>query len=76
MPRTTLLLEDDALKVARAHAARHGLTIGEAVSDLVRKAADRPLLTDDKNGLKVVRLGRRSSRVTTTQVNELRDEMP
>jgi hypothetical protein len=76
MPRTTLLLEDDALKVARAHAARHGLTIGEAVSDLVRKAADRPLVTDDKNGLQVVRLGRRSARVTTTQVNELREELP
>jgi hypothetical protein len=76
MPRTTLLLEDDALKVARAHAARHGLTIGEAVSDLVRKAADRPLVTDDRNGLKVVRLGRRSPRVTTAQVDELREELP
>jgi hypothetical protein len=76
MPRTTLLLEDDALKVARAHAARHGLTLGAAVSDLVRLAADRPLVTDERNGLRVVRLGRHSPKVTTELVNRLRDEMP
>ena len=44
MPRTTLQLEDDAMKVAKAHAARHRLTLGQAVSELVRQAADRPLV--------------------------------
>ena len=33
MPRTTLQLEDDAMKVAQAHAHRHKLTLGQAVSD-------------------------------------------
>ena len=41
MPRTTIQLEDDAIKVAKAHASRHRLTLGQAVSDLVRKAAER-----------------------------------
>lgn len=76
MPRTTLLLDDDAVKVARAHAARHGLTLGEAVSDLVRLAADRPLVTDERNGLHVVRLSRNSPKVTSELVNRLLEEMP
>ena len=76
MSRTTLQLEDDALKVAKAHAARHRLTLGEAVSELVRQAADRPLVTDARNGLRVVNLSRRSPKVTTALVDKLRDDLP
>jgi hypothetical protein len=76
MPRTTLTLEDDAIKVARAHAARHRLTLGQAVSDLVRQAADRPLVTDSRSGLRVVRLSRRSPRVSAALVDRLRDDRP
>lgn len=76
MPRTTLQLEDDAMKVGKAHAQRHRLTLGEAVSDLVRKAAERPLVTDERCGLRVLRLDRRSPRVTARRVDELRDELP
>lgn len=64
------------MKVARAHAARHGLTLGEAVSDLVRQAAERPVVTDPRNGLHVVRLGRRSPKVTTALVDRLREDLP
>jgi hypothetical protein len=76
MPRTTLQLEDDALKVAKVHAARHRLTLGKAVSELVRQAADRPLVTDARNGLRVVNLSRRSPKVTTALVDKLRDDLP
>jgi hypothetical protein len=76
MPRTTLQLEDDAMKVAKAHAQRHRLTLGEAVSDLVRKAAERPLSTEVRSGLRVLRLDRRSPRVTAARVEELREELP
>jgi len=76
MPRTTLTIEDDALRVAKAHASRHGMTLGESVSELVRKAADRPLVTDSRNGLKVVRLSRRSPKVTTALVDKLSDDLP
>jgi hypothetical protein len=74
MPRTTLLLEDDAMKLAKAHAARHRLSLGQAVSDMVRQAAERPLLTEDRNGLRVVRLSRRSPKVSAALVDRLRDE--
>jgi len=76
MARTTLEIEDDALKVARAHAARHRITLGKAVSELLRQSVDRPLVTDIRNGLHVVRCSRRSPKVTTAIVNELRDEFP
>jgi uncharacterized protein YbbK (DUF523 family) len=76
VPRTTLQLEDDAMRVAKAHAERHKLTLGQAVSELVRKAAERPLVTDERNGLRVVRLNRRSPKVTSRRIDQLREEVP
>ena len=76
MPRTTLQIEDDALRAARHYAERHRLSLGEAVSDLVRKAVERPLVTADRSGLRVVRLNQRSPKVSAARVNELLDEMP
>ena len=76
MPRTTLQLEDDAMAVAKTHALRHRLTLGQAVSELVRRAAERPLMTEERNGLRVLRLNRRSPKVTAARVDELREELP
>ena len=76
VPRTTLQLEEDAMRVAKAHAQRHRLTLGQAVSDLVRRAAERPLVTERRNGLQVLRLHRRSPRVTAALVDQLRDDLP
>jgi hypothetical protein len=76
MPRTTLQIEDDALRAARAHAERHRLTLGQAVSDLVRKAAEAQVATDERSGLRIVRLSQRSSNVPAARVEQLRDEVP
>ena len=76
MPRTTLQLEDDAMQVAKTHAERHRLTLGQAVSDLLRKAAERPLVTDERSGLRVLRLTRRSPKITAARVDHLRDDLP
>jgi hypothetical protein len=76
MPRTTLTLEEDALKVAKAHATRHRLTLGKAVSELVRRAAERPIVTEDKSGLRVLQLNRRSPKVTAELVERLREDLP
>ena len=76
MPRTTLFLEDDAAEVARAHAERHHITLGEAVSELVRQAAEHPLLTESRNGLQVARVSPRSPKITANLVDRLRDELP
>jgi hypothetical protein len=64
------------MRAAKAHAQRHRLTLGQAVSDLVRKAVERPLVTEERNGLRVLRLPHRSARVTAAQVDRLREELP
>ena len=76
MPRTTLTLEDDAMRIASAHAQRHRLTLGRAVSDLVTKAAEQPLVTEDRSGLRVLRLRRRSPTIAAARVDDLRDDLP
>jgi hypothetical protein len=76
VPRTTIQIEDDAIEVARAHAQRHRLTLGQAVSELVRRAAERPLVTEERSGLRVLRLDRRSPKVTAARIDELREELP
>ena len=70
------MLEDDALKVAKVHAARHRVTLGKAVSELVRQAADRPLVTESRNGLQLVHLSRRSPKVTASLIDQLSDDLP
>jgi diphthamide biosynthesis methyltransferase len=69
------MLEEDALKVAKVHAARHRMTLGEAVSELVRQAADRALVTESRNGLQLVRLSRRSPKVTASLVDKLSEAL-
>jgi len=76
MPRTTLQIEDDAINVAKVHAARHRLTLGQAVSELVRRAAELPLVTEERSGLRVLRLNPRSPKVTKALVDKLREELP
>jgi len=74
--RTTLRLEDDIMEIARSHARRHRITLGKAVSDLLRKGAQRNLETDKKNGLKLVRLSKNSPRITSEKVEKLLEEIP
>ena len=76
VPRTTLTLEDDAIRVAKAYAERHRLTVGQAVSELVIRAAERPLVTESRGGLRIVRLSRRSPKVKAALVDKLREELP
>ena len=76
MPRTTLNLDDDVMRVAQGHAKRHRLTLGEAVGQLVRRGADRPLVTYERNGIQVVRLPPDSPKVTSAQVKKALEEFP
>ena len=76
MPRITITIEDDALKIAKAHASRHRMTLGEAVSELVLQGADLAVVTDARNGFQLVRLSRRSPIVTASLVDTLSDGLP
>lgn len=76
MSRTTLTLDDDVLDAARAIADRDRRTIGDVVSDLMRKALARPhSRVRTRNGLPLlVRDTPPDAPITLDLVNRLRDE--
>jgi hypothetical protein len=74
--RTTLNLEEDALKLARAQARRSRVTLGKAVSALIRKAVQQPVATVDRQGLRVVQLPDDSPRVSSEHIDKLLAELP
>jgi hypothetical protein len=76
MPRTTLALEDDAVALARRLAGRKRMTLGQAVSELVRRGARQPLVTVERNGLQVVQLPEGTPRVEADVVEALLEEIP
>lgn len=76
MPRTTLNIDHDALQLARKFGRQHRRSLGDAVGELVRRGARRPLVTDDAAGFHVVRLPAESPRVTSAQVEALEREEP
>lgn len=51
--RTTLALDDDAIRTLRDHAERRGVSLGEAASDLIRNGSRYQLTTRLMNGLPV-----------------------
>jgi hypothetical protein len=74
--RTTLNIADDALELARRVARLNGVSVGEAVSELVRRGARTAMPTIERNGFAVVRLPAGASRVTTTTIDLLLDQPP
>lgn len=76
MARTTLDLEDEAVAAAKTYAAQHRVTLGQAVSELVKLGADRPLVTHERNGFQVVQLPKGGPKVTAALVDRLAEEFP
>jgi hypothetical protein len=74
--RTTLAIESDALSLARDLARRRRLTLGQAVSELVRRGARQPLVTLERNGLAVAQLPPDTPVVTAIEVRALLEDLP
>lgn len=74
--RTTLAIDDDALALAREVARRRRVSLGQAVSELLRRGARPPVVTTERNGLAVMRLPEHTPRVTAAAVEALLDELP
>jgi hypothetical protein len=72
--RTTLALEDDAIKAIRAHARTNKLSMGRAASELIRRGACYQLGTRKLNGLPVFDAPDDFPAITTERVRELLDE--
>jgi len=72
--RTTLRLDDDVLVEARRYAESRSMALGEAVSELVRKALSPPVKTRMVNGIAVFDLPADSPRITSARVKELLED--
>ena len=73
--RTTLSLDDDIIESVRTFAETRDLSLGKAVSELVRRGLRSPLRTKVENGFVVVDLPPDSPLVTDEHVRKLLDEM-
>lgn len=72
--RTTLTLDDDIAELAARLAKARGLSLGKAISDLVRRGLNAPTPSTDKNGLVVFQLPNDSPKVTTDDVRRIEAE--
>ena len=72
--RTTLTLDDDVMELAARLAKARGLSLGKAVSDLVRRGLNAPTPSVEKDGLVLFRLPSDSPTVTTDDVRRIEAE--
>lgn len=73
--RTTLSLDDDVLQEVKTYAKSRDVSIGKAVSDLIRRGLQAPLQTRVVNGFHVVDLPPGSPPISTEDVEKLQDEL-
>jgi hypothetical protein len=73
--RTTINLEDEVLVRVKRYAEERSLSVGKAVSDLVRRGLTAPRPTKVVNGFHVVVLPPDSPPVTSAEVERLADEI-
>jgi hypothetical protein len=75
--RTTLMIDDDVLSVAKELAVTQKRTVGEVISSLARRAlnpAESKLQT--RNGVPLLPVRAGTARVTSELVHQLREELP
>ena len=73
--RTTISLDDDLIPQVKTYAESRDISVGKAVSDLVRRGLHAPLQTRMVNGFHVVELPAGSPPVTTELVRRLAEEL-
>ena len=72
--RTTLALEDDAIKAVQAYARGKRLSLGKAASELIRRGVRYQLTTHQRNGIPVFEVPKDFPVITGERVRELLDE--
>jgi len=69
--RTTIALDDDVFELVRRQAKLRGVSLGKAVSDLVRRGLSAPTPSRDQGGLVVFELPADSPTVTIDDVRRI-----
>jgi hypothetical protein len=73
--RTTLSLDDDLLPQVKTYAESRDITVGKAVSELVRRGLRAPIQTRLVNGFHVIELPPGSPPVTIEHIRKLEEEL-
>ena len=73
--RTTLNLDDDALKLLREYSQTRSLALGKAASELVRRGASAPVPTRVVDGFVVFDLPAGGPKIGSERVKELESEL-
>ena len=73
--RTTLSLDDDLLPDVKTYAESRDMSLGKAVSELVRRGLRAPLPTRVINGFHVVDLPAGSPAITREHVRKLEEDL-
>lgn len=72
--RTTINLDDDVAPTVKSYAESRSISVGKAVSELVRKGIHASLPTRVVNGIHVIDLPADSPRVTARDVRVLQED--
>jgi hypothetical protein len=72
--RTTLALDDDVLELAARQAKARGLSLGKAVSELMRRGLNAPTPAQERDGVVVFKLPQDSPPVSSEAVRRLQTE--
>jgi hypothetical protein len=73
--RTTLFIDDDVLPQVKTYAESRDISIGKAVSELVRRGLHAPLRTRVIHGFHVVELPAGVPPVTGAHIRKLEEEL-
>lgn len=74
--RTTFTLDDDAAELATTYARARSLRLGQAVSELIRRASTPAVAIRRRGQAWVFELPADTPRVTARQVKDLLDKAP
>jgi hypothetical protein len=72
--RTTLNLDDDALKIVREYSEARSVALGKAASELVRKGASAPVPMEMVDGFWRVVLPKDGKKITSEHVKRLLED--
>jgi hypothetical protein len=73
--RTTINIDDDVFKLVSSYAESRSLSLGRAVSELVRRGFEAKRSVRQVNGVHVFELPPKSPKITSKHVKELEDEV-
>ena len=72
--RTTFTLDDDAAELAKKYARARSLRLGQAVSELIRRASAPPLALKKEGEVWVIQTPPGTPKLTMAQVKAMTDD--